>query len=264
VDVTPGAALALVRRIRLRRAQRWGPAERRTLALGVVGGAVTLAALAVEVGRVWRRGSAPLPLETDDLLLAAGEAVTETVEVARAGYQNVPTSENAMFNLFASFVTTFAIARGITYLLRGRSTFGPFRDVHLGRRHIHHFVPGIAIAFASGATAILTRDQSLEPRLAVTFGVGMGLTLDESALLLELDDVYWTREGLVSIQIALAVSAALAAAILGARFLRRGEQLVLEDEDGGPPPVPSADPTRAAGADGAAADRRPRRDRPVG
>jgi hypothetical protein len=257
--------VTLVRRIRLRRAQRWGPAERRTLALGVVGGAVTLAALAVEVGRVWRRGSAPLPLETDDLLVAAGEAVTETVEVARAGYQNVPTRENAMFNLFASFVTSFAAARGITYLLRGRSTFGPFRDVHLGRRHIHHFVPGIVMAFASGATAILTRDHTLEPRLAVTFGIGMGLTLDESALLLELDDVYWTREGLVSIQIALAVSAALAAAILGARFLRRGEQLVLEDEgaDGGPPREPPGG-ARAGDAGETAADGRPRGDRPVG
>ena len=82
--------------------------------------------------------------------------------------------------------------------------------MRLGRRHIHHFVPGIVLAFGSGAAAILTRNEALEPRLAIPFGVGMGLTLDESALLLELDDVYWTREGLLSVQITLAVIAMLA------------------------------------------------------
>ena len=62
------------------------------------------------------------------------------------------------------------------------------------------------------------------------FGVGMGLTLDESALLLELEDVYWTREGLLSVQITLAVTALLASVALGLRFLRRGERIVLEPE----------------------------------
>ena len=67
----------------------------------------------------------------------------------------------------------------------------------------------------------------IEPWLAVPFGVGMGLTLDESALLLELEDVYWTREGLLSVQITLTVMAMLGALALGLRFLRRGEELVL-------------------------------------
>ena len=52
--------------------------------------------------------------------------------------------------------------------------------------------------------------------LAVPFGVGLGLTLDESALLLELEDVYWSREGLLSVQITLAVMAMLGALALGA------------------------------------------------
>jgi hypothetical protein len=133
-----------------------------------------------------------------------------------------------MFNLLSSFVATFLSARGITYLLRRRSRVGPFRNLRMGRRHIHHFVPGIVVAFASGAAAILTRDEALEPRLAVPFGVGMGLTLDESALLLELEDVYWSREGILSVQITLAVMALLASIALGLRFLRRGERIVLE------------------------------------
>jgi hypothetical protein len=94
-------------------------------------------------------------------------------------------------------------------------------------------VPGIILAFVSGAVAILTEDETIEPKLALTFGAGMGLTLDESALLLELEDVYWSEEGLLSVQITLAVIALLGALGLGVRFLRRGEELVLEEGDGG-------------------------------
>jgi hypothetical protein len=139
----------------------------------------------------------------------------------------VSTGDNAMFNMLSSFVATFLAARGVTFLLRHRPVVGPFRNLRVGRRHIHHFVPGIVIAFGSGAGAILTRDERLEPKLAVPFGIGMGLTLDESALLLELDDVYWTREGLLSVQITLAVMALLASLALALRFLARGEQAVL-------------------------------------
>lgn len=220
-----------LRRGRRRRRRPLAP-DRGTVVLGAVAGAAVAAVLAGELSRVWRRGSAPLPHEAPNLLLAAEEAVAETAQVARTGYREVSTRENAMFNLLSSFVGTFIAARAITYRLRHRPRVGPFRSVRLGRRHIHHFVPGIVIAFASGAGAILTRDEGLEPVLAVPFGVGMGLTLDESALLLELDDVYWTREGLLSVQITLAVTALLASVALALRFLRRGERAVLAP--GGP------------------------------
>jgi multisubunit Na+/H+ antiporter MnhF subunit len=196
--------------------------------LGVVAGASLAAVAAGELGRVWRRGSAPLPSEAPNLLLAAEEAVAETAQVARVGYREGSTRENAMFNLLTSFVGTFVTARVVTHGLRDRARVGPFRSVRVGRRHIHHFVPGIVIAFASGTGAIVTRDEGIEPILAVPFGIGMGLTLDESALLLELDDVYWSREGILSVQITLAVTALLASIALGLRFLRRGEQAVLD------------------------------------
>jgi hypothetical protein len=199
-----------------------------------LGGVAALAVGAVvvgELGRVWKRGSAPLPREADNLLLAAEEAVAETAQVARVGYEQASTRENAMFNLLSSFVGTFLAARGITALLRHRPTVGPFRNLRVGRRHIHHFVPGIVIAFSAGAGAIVTRSERLEPKLAVPFGMGMGLTLDESALLLELEDVYWSREGLLSVQITMAVAALLASIALALRFLRRGERAVLEPHE---------------------------------
>jgi hypothetical protein len=199
----------------------------------LLGGGTALAVgtvLVGEIGRVWRRGSAPLPKDAPNLLLAAEEAVAETAQVALAGYHEVSARENAMFNLLSSFVGAFITARATTYLLRRRTRVGPFRNFRVGQRHIHHFVPGIVVAFAAGAGAILTDDEALKARLALPFGMGMGLTLDESALLLELEDVYWSREGVLSVQITLAVMALLAATALGLRVLRRGERIVLEPD----------------------------------
>ncbi len=56
-----------------------------------------------------------------------------------------------MFNLLTSFAVTFLLARSITYGLRRRRRVGPFRNLRVGSRHIHHFVPGIVLAFGAGA-----------------------------------------------------------------------------------------------------------------
>jgi hypothetical protein len=210
------------------RRRSFAAVERKTILLGIAAYAVTAAALLAEFGRVWRRGSAPLPGQAEHVLDAAGQAAGEAVAVAVSGYRETPRRENALFNLLASFVASFSLARGITYLLRRRPRVGPFRNLRIGKRHIHHFVPGILLAFGSGAGAILTDNEQIEPPLALAFGTGMGLTLDESALLLELEDVYWTREGVLSVQITLAAMALISATVLGARFLRRGEEVVLE------------------------------------
>jgi hypothetical protein len=193
-------------------------------ALAAAGGAI-----AVEYGRVWRRGSAPLPSETTDLIGAAEVAGGEIVESAVVGYQEAPARENAAFNLMWSLAGSVLLTRGITTVLRNRQTAGPFRDLRVGNRHIHHFIPGIVIAFIAGGTAIVSRDDRLEPMLAIPFGAGVGMTLDESALLLELDDVYWTEEGILSVQISMFVLAAVGATIMGVRFLRRGETIVLDE-----------------------------------
>ena len=196
----------------------------------MIGGAAALTAagaFAIELGRVWRRGSAPMPADADSVTEAAVEAAVETTEVAVAGYQAAPAQENALFNLFASFVISLLASRAIAFALRDRGRLGPFRNVRLGRRHIHHFVPGIVLAFVSGAIAIVTRNEDLEPKLALFFGAGMGMTMDEAALLLELDDVYWTEEGLLSVQIGAGLVGLLGALAIGLRFLRRGEEQVL-------------------------------------
>ena len=153
---------------------------------------------------------------------SAPAAAVDTVGVAVSGYADAPRSETVLFNLLAGFLGSFALVRISTWGIRDE--WWPFRNVSLGGRHIHHFVPGIVIAFASGTTALLTDDEALEERLAVTTGVGMGLTFDEAALLLDLRDVYWTRQGLLSVQLSLGATAILSIAILTQRMLRRGER----------------------------------------
>ncbi len=62
-------------------------------------------------------------------------------------------------------------------------------------------------------------------------GAGIGLTFDEAALLLDLRDVYWTREGLLSVQLSLGATAILSIAIITLRMLRRGEAQLLDEAE---------------------------------
>jgi len=160
--------------------------------------------------------------DPEALLESAPAAAADTVGVAVRGYEEAPRYETVLFNLLAGFLGSFATVRLSTWAIRdGR---GPFRNVSIGGRHIHHFVPGILLAFSSGTAALLTDDDELEQWLAVPMGAGFGLTFDEAALLLDLRDVYWSREGLLSVQLSLGATAILSIAILTLRMLRRGER----------------------------------------
>lgn len=232
----PGAIeLPWARRRRLR-------AERGTVALGVAAFSLTGAVLGGEIARMLRARIHAHP--ELDALETADVAVRETVAVAVAGIESMSPREAAQLNLLASFSLTFAGARLWTYLIRRGGPDALFRDLVVGERHIHHFVPGIVIAFLAGGAAVISRDARIDGRagrlLAVPFGAGVALTLDESALLLRLDDVYWSEEGIVSVQITLAALALLSSATLVRRALRRGERRLR----GQPTPAPaSAAPT---------------------
>lgn len=220
--------------LRLARRRRRGMrVDRKTWALGATAVGTTTVVIVGEVARVWARGAAPSPRGEDPavVLTAAEVAARETVEVALSGYRGGSTRENALLNLLSSFTLTFGIARLSTLLIRRHGRLGPFRNYRVGGRHVHHFVPGIALAFLAGGASVISRDEELDPWLALPFGVGVALTLDESALLLELDDVYWTEKGIVSVQITLASLALFSSVVLALRVLRRGEREVLDGTD---------------------------------
>ncbi|MFF8385527.1 hypothetical protein ACF053_18025 [Streptomyces kanasensis] len=116
----------------------------------------------------------------------------------------------------ASFVLTFLITRTVTRLIRaGR---GPFRNVTTGGVHIHHVVPGVVLTLVGGFGALGALGSGSHTAAglvcAVAFGAGAGLVLDEFALILHLDDVYWTEQGRKSVE-AVVLTAALVGLVLG-------------------------------------------------
>jgi hypothetical protein len=224
----------LTRRAKARTRFRWARSERATVGLAAVALGAAGAVLAGQFGRMLRRRTHEHQ-DGEPLVEAAPAAALDTVGVAVSGYVAAPRSETVLFNLLAGFLGAFAAVRISTWGIRDR--WWPFENVSVGGRHIHHFVPGILLAFGSGTVALLTDDDALEDRLAIPMGVGMGLTFDEAALLLDLRDVYWTREGLLSVQLSLGATAILSIAILTQRMLRRGEQR--QEEAGQIPPAES-------------------------
>lgn len=182
-----------------------------TIALLVVGGQFSR--------RLGRRVRSP---ETHGLLDSAPAAAADTLGVAVEGYSAASDRESLLFNLLAGFLGSFAAVRFTTWAIRDDR--GPFRNVRVGGRHIHHFVPGILTGFGSGVAALMVRGRRGTGISAAGLGIGAGLTFDEAALLLDMRDVYWSREGLLSVQITLATAATLGMTVLTMRLLNRGER----------------------------------------
>jgi hypothetical protein len=193
----------------------------RTHLLGALAGGAVLSVFGAEITRVWRLGMLPRSRQGADQ--RSKYKALEAVATLREGYAVSRTKENSLFNMLASFTVAFGVTRGITWTIRTKGGIGPIKDVMVGNRHIHHFLPGGILALAAGGVAIGTSGEKLDKYLAFPFGVGVALVLDESALLLELDDVYWTEEGVLSVQIAFAAIAMLSAMAYLLRMLRHTE-----------------------------------------
>src|SRR3954452_14234891 len=156
------------------------------LALFAAGSAGTL--ITGELLRLARRRRASKETETPETLAeAAGHATRDTLAVARRGIIATPHHETVLFNILQGFLSAFAFARLATWGIR--QSWWPAGNIHVSGRHIHHFVPGILLAFGAGVAALTTRNERVESSLAIPFGVGQGLTVDEAALLLGLRDV---------------------------------------------------------------------------
>ena len=216
----PKLPTRLSRRARARARWRWRRSEQITAGLAVASFASAGTVLFGQFARMLERRTLGSQ-GGDGVIESAPAAALDTVGVALEGYKTTPRSETVLFNLLSGFLGAFGFVRLSTYGIRGG--WWPLSNTSVGGRHIHHFVPGILLSFGSGTIALLSDNDLLEDRLAVPMGIGMGLTFDEAALLLDLRDVYWTREGLLSVQVSLGLTAILGAAILGMRMLQRGE-----------------------------------------
>jgi len=194
----------------------------RTRVLGVLAGGAVLTVFGAEVTRIWRLGMLPRSRQVASEEKDRKAKPLEAVAILREGYAVSRTRENSLFTMLASFTVTFGITRWITWTIRTKGGVGPIKDVQVGGRHIHHFLPGGVLALTAGGVAIGMKGSTADRYLAIPYGVGVALVLDETALLLELDDVYWTEEGVLSVQIAFAAIAMLSAMTYLIRMLRQG------------------------------------------
>jgi hypothetical protein len=133
----------------------------------------------------------------------------------------------AALRLLLAFAVTFAFVRALTFGIRYHLL--PINNVVTpGGLHIHHYVWGIFIVLVVGFLAMTLDQPKWHPWLAIPFGIGAALVLDEFALLLNLQDVYWAKEGRQSLDAVVLVLALLGVYIVAERFWRAAAQEVLK------------------------------------
>jgi hypothetical protein len=141
----------------------------------------------------------------------------------------VDSGRSAALWALIGFLVAYAITRGITRHIRERSTSGTqddsaakdsaakdsaVKDVYIGGVHIHHQVWGILLVLLVGLLEFrFNPEPPWQEILAVLFGIGSALALDEFALWLHLKDVYWSEEGRQSID------AVMVASVVGVALL---------------------------------------------
>jgi hypothetical protein len=125
----------------------------------------------------------------------------------------------AALRAWVSFIAMFIFLRGLTFGIRHQLL--PVRNVVTSSGlHIHHFVWGIGLLLVIGFLALMLEQPRWHPWLAIGFGFGAALVIDEFALWLNLKDVYWAKEGRSSIDLAILVVALLGLYYAADRFWR--------------------------------------------
>jgi hypothetical protein len=123
-----------------------------------------------------------------------------------------------LFLASIGFLVMFGIVRAVTHLIR--AGVGPFHNIDSGTLHIHHLVWGILLLLAVGYALLIAQGTGWFPNVvAVAYGVAAALTLDEFALWLNLQDVYWERQGRESIDAVVIFAALLSVGVWGYPFL---------------------------------------------
>ena len=149
--------------------------------------------------------------------------------VSRTGLWDVyrrhfPTARRErLFLASFGFFTAVLVVRGITIAIH--NNIGPFHDVSMHGRHVHHLVWGILLLLSVGYTWLLEADDGnsvsgrwISRLTSMVYGVAAALTLDEFALWLNLKDVYWEREGRESFEAMALFGGLLAIGLFGSSF----------------------------------------------
>lgn len=101
-----------------------------------------------------------------------------------------------LFLLLLGFLITFALTRAYTRIARVRG----WGSANVGGVHMHHVVPGVLLMLSVGLIDFaFAPGEVVRDVLAIAFGVGAALMLDEFAMIFHIEDVYWSPEGRSSV-----------------------------------------------------------------
>lgn len=141
-------------------------------------------------------------------------------KIVAAYQQHVDYRREAALRMWVAFIVTFVFLRVLTFGIRYHLI--PVKNVVTSSGlHIHHFVWGIVILLIVGFLGITLWSERLHPWLATIFGIGAALVIDEYALWLNLQDVYWLPAGRSSIDLAILVAALLGLYYAADRFWKQ-------------------------------------------
>jgi hypothetical protein len=162
--------------------------------------------------------------------------VPSPTEVHRAFKEELSPGRQSATLSWLSFTLTFVIVRVITHRIRGNKAklaveaqpgghHGELHDISFKGVHLHHYLWGIlAVSSVAGLSLRVEERIRRHPLMAIAYGVGMGLIVDEFALLLDLKDVYWAKQGRTSVDAAITLSAGAGTALAAGPVLRRLRQ----------------------------------------
>jgi hypothetical protein len=123
------------------------------------------------------------------------------MDVQQAFHSELDAGQQSALISWLAFAATFGTVRGITYSIKDGK--GPFGNMSVGGEHLHHYMWGIGLLSAVGGIAVRGAERHRRhPATAVAYGSGLALVVDEFALLLDLKDVYWARQGRISVDLA--------------------------------------------------------------
>lgn len=131
-----------------------------------------------------------------------------------------------VFLVLVGFILSFAFIRMSTRLMRSpKVPWWPGSVVSESGVHLHHLVFGIVAMMIAGTLGFAAHGESPYAEICgFFFGVGAGLTIDEFALWVYLDDVYWAEEGRSSIDATVIAAAGMGLVVLGVNPFDTGKE----------------------------------------
>src|SRR5580692_3560802 len=125
---------------------------------------------------------------------------SKRMDVLDAFHEELDPGQQSALISWLAFAATFGAVRSITYSIKDGK--GPFGNMSVGGEHLHHYMWGIGLVSGVGGVAVHGKDaRRRHPAVALAYGTGLALIVDEFALLLDLKDVYWAKQGRISVDL---------------------------------------------------------------